>query len=341
MDHEGYDRLEIASLIRNLYRFALPVGAALALVGWLLLRSDPGSEALPAVALLLILLSALHTLSDIPRRTLHTFLLLGVGGFLLLEAAPQLLGTTDGVALARATLWFPPLSALVLLLFGRTLGRWLAGLPSAALLLLWAIGRAGGGDDGTLVLLLQVIVASLLAALLVDRAAAKPEREVDVFATEDALTAILDEPTLSQHIERRASDPDARFALILLTVDNFSFLSNEIGADGTDGVLRAVADFLENGVREAETVARWAPDSFLVLVANTDASEAATLAERLRRGMMRVPISGLPRLTVSIGVAVRGAGEGVEGLIARVESAAGLAKRGGGDQVMLDAGGGS
>ena len=340
MDHEGYDRLEVVYLIHLLYRVALPVGAVVTVATWLLLRPAPGSEALPAVALFTLLLSVLHAFSDIPRRTLDTFLFIGIGGFLLFDAAPPLIGAGDPAALARATLWFPLFSALLVLLFGRALGRWLALVPPAGLLLFWSLSLSGGFERATFVLLLQVVVASVLAVLLLDLAAAAPATETDVFATDDALTDLIDDLSLTQRLERQAVDPEARFTLILLAIDNFTFLSGEIGDDGTEGVLRAVADFLENGVREAESVARWSEDSFLILVAHADSPEAATLAERLRRGMMRVPVSGLPRLTVSIGVAARSTGEPIENLIRRVEQAKALAKRGGGDQVMIDAGGG-
>lgn len=341
MNHEVHDRFDLDLLLRLLYRLALPIGATVALTSWLLLRPAPGSEALPAVALLALLLALLHTFGALPRRTLDILLFLGAGAFLLIDAAPQLIGRNDDPAsLLRSAVWFPGFSALPLLLFGRTAGRWLAALPSALLLLLWAIGLPAGFEQDTSALLLQVVTASILTALLLDRALSSPPGGDSEATGEDTLGSLLDEGSLTIRLERAARDPDSRFTLILLAIDNFNYLSGEIGPDGTEGVLRAVADFLENGVREAERVARWSDDSFMILVSQADAPEAATLAERLRRGMMRVPVSGLPRLTVSIGIASRSPGEPVENVIARTEKATETARRGGGDQVMLDAGGG-
>lgn len=103
-----------------------------------------------------------------------------------------------------------------------------------------------------------------------------------------------------------------------------------------------MADVLASNLREVDTVARAGGEEFWVLLAHTGAQGAAEVAEKLRRGVAAIDVEGaasqpLGHLSVSIGVAVRRAGEDARGLVARADAALYRAKHAGHDRVAAAA----
>lgn len=94
-------------------------------------------------------------------------------------------------------------------------------------------------------------------------------------------------------------------ALIVIDVDHFKRVNDEYGHDVGDTVLRSIGQALCTGVRLSDDVGRWGGEEFLVLCPNTDVSEAAALAERLRLRVEGLCWSFAGTVTVSAGVAGR------------------------------------
>ena len=117
-------------------------------------------------------------------------------------------------------------------------------------------------------------------------------------------------------------------------LDNFKPINDLLGHEAGDAALIAVADLLREMIRPVDLAARLGGDEFALWLEGADAARtearagalcdaAALLAERLDKGT--------PRLTFSIGCAVRRAGyaEPPEALLARADGAMYAAKRGG------------
>jgi diguanylate cyclase (GGDEF)-like protein len=71
-------------------------------------------------------------------------------------------------------------------------------------------------------------------------------------------------------------------------------------------VLQAVAECSKGRVRAVDLVARYGGEEFAILLAQTDASSAVQVADRLRQDIENMRIStpyGILNVTVSIGVA--------------------------------------
>lgn len=343
MEQAATDHPISVSLKRLTYLVGLPVGAVVVGATWLLLFNAGDlrpldAVLLPAVGLLALLLAGLFAFTPLSRRLLDVALYLGAGGYLLISTGLHLFGAGDVMLFTKAGLWLPTFSALIYLLFGPPLGRWLASLPAAVLLLLWAIGSVDNPDIPLLTVVLQVAVASGLTVLLLDvatRSSLAKSRPPAV--PEDPLTGLPGRTTTLQRLEQEMSRAQARLSLILLEIDGLGDLRESHGPESGNAALGALAGFVAEGVREAELVGRWDQETLLIAVARTEAASAAMLAERLRRGVMRRPFDGLPRLTVSVGVAVRLPGESAMSLLERAERALGSARQGGGDQVWTPA----
>lgn len=95
-------------------------------------------------------------------------------------------------------------------------------------------------------------------------------------------------------------------SVILLDIDFFKRVNDTYGHEKGDIVLRKVAELASAEVREADLLARFGGEEFIVLLPNTPASIAATVAERMREKIetydwARGP--GIEGLTISAGVA--------------------------------------
>ncbi|WP_380163436.1 diguanylate cyclase domain-containing protein [Jannaschia sp. R86511] len=100
--------------------------------------------------------------------------------------------------------------------------------------------------------------------------------------------------------------------------------------DGGAGDNGERARALAGGVRETDSVARLGGDEFAVLIAPASPACAAAIGERVR---LAVAVAGRAhQVTGSVGVSVVRAGEDVQALLGRTDSAMYRAKQAGGDR---------
>jgi diguanylate cyclase (GGDEF)-like protein len=93
---------------------------------------------------------------------------------------------------------------------------------------------------------------------------------------------------------------------------------------------------LECEVRSGDVVYRYGGEEFVVLLAQTNTTEAGQVAERIRLSVSRMTLAIDEPLTVSIGVAL-GKGEHVAQTMLRADEALFKSKDGGRDRVTLAA----
>ncbi|GAA4611156.1 hypothetical protein GCM10023108_02210 [Saccharopolyspora hordei] len=110
----------------------------------------------------------------------------------------------------------------------------------------------------------------------------------------------------------RARTRSRPVSLLLLDLDHFKRVNDELGHLAGDTVLAAVAMMLRGNLRRADVVGRFGGEEFVVLLPDTDADVACTVADRIRcsTAALSVPardtggeLRELNDLTVSIGVA--------------------------------------
>src|SRR5262249_7589818 len=121
-------------------------------------------------------------------------------------------------------------------------------------------------------------------------------------------------------------------AALMIDLDHFKRVNDELGHPRGDEVLRAVARALAAGLPAKATLARYGGEEFCALLPETARAEAVAAAETLR-----APVAGLDvgrPLTISIGVAVFPDDAGDDGaLIGAADRALLAAKRAGRDRV--------
>ena len=160
-------------------------------------------------------------------------------------------------------------------------------------------------------------------------------RTINELAMRDELTGTHNRRHLIRLIER-ASERGHRFSLCLLDIDFFKNINDTWGHSAGDAVLRAFAHTVQSQVRPGDTFGRYGGEEFLLMLPDTGAASAITLAERVRLGIEQMRCDDVGpgvAVTVSIGVAEFCPGETISQAIARADEALYQAKSAGRNRV--------
>ncbi len=148
----------------------------------------------------------------------------------------------------------------------------------------------------------------------------------------DPLTGVGNRRALAEWTDRD------RFAALMIDLDRFKSVNDELGHHAGDSVLRLVAEVIGSQIRSHDLLVRYGGDEFLLLLDGADTGVAEAVAGRIRASVAALDGAGLSpsgRITVSIGVA-SGSGP-VDDAIARADVALYEAKAAGRDAVAVAA----
>jgi diguanylate cyclase (GGDEF)-like protein len=130
-------------------------------------------------------------------------------------------------------------------------------------------------------------------------------------AYHDPLTGLPNRHLLRDRLDQgvlRASREGSQVALLLLDLDRFKSVNDELGHEAGDRLLCEVAERLLRCTRGADTVCRYGGDEFIVMLPGvTSVDEAEHVAQKIRATIADVPfaIAGRAvRVGVSVGVAM-------------------------------------
>ena len=161
-------------------------------------------------------------------------------------------------------------------------------------------------------------------------------KSLAIEASTDPLTGIANRRFLFEELEQLVN-PHIRIqrplSIILFDIDNFKQFNDDYGHLAGDEVLRQVAKVLDQSIRGFDTVGRYGGEEFLIILPNTDYAKALRAAERARQSIEALVIDGLPRVTISGGVAQREENESIETMIDRADQSLYQAKNSGRNQV--------
>ena len=170
-------------------------------------------------------------------------------------------------------------------------------------------------------------------------------------AVQDELTGVPNRRYFNWLLGRewgRAARDSRPLALILADVDHFKAFNDRYGHPSGDSCLAQVAGALTRQVhRSADAVCRYGGEEFAVVLPNTDAAGAATVAEGMRTAVAELGLehAGSPhlRVTISLGAAagVPTPGSSSDALVRMADEALYRAKAAGRNRVALAAGNGT
>ena len=185
--------------------------------------------------------------------------------------------------------------------------------------------------------LLQELLSANLTTAVLYRSYQQAQRESHT----DALTDVGSRRMLEQAMNvecARARRSNHTFSIAIVDLDKFKQINDTAGHATGDKALRIVAKIMRRNVRLTDVVvARYGGDEFVLLMPETNVSQAAILMERLRRQINRVSIPKVGPITISCGVAQWSASpdESPAAIISRADQALYQAKQKGRNRVVI------
>jgi diguanylate cyclase (GGDEF)-like protein len=160
------------------------------------------------------------------------------------------------------------------------------------------------GDFGERLAVLESVNASLRRTIVRLQGEIATTRRL---AYHDALTGLPNRHLLKDRLDQgvlRASREGTQVALLLLDLDRFKSVNDELGHEAGDELLCEVAERLQHCTRGADTVCRYGGDEFVVMLPGvTSREEAEHVAQKIRACIDDVPFD-IDGRTVRIGVSV-------------------------------------
>ncbi|MEY8875080.1 MAG: GGDEF domain-containing protein [Leptothrix sp. (in: b-proteobacteria)] len=129
-------------------------------------------------------------------------------------------------------------------------------------------------------------------------------------SSRDPLTGLANrrafELTLAREVDRVARSGEPAL-LLALDIDHFKRVNDTYGHLAGDQVIKAVARVLLDSVRPMDLVARVGGEEFAIILPNCGSAFGASVAERVRRSLERLPVAVSPLQKISVTVSVGGA----------------------------------
>ncbi|WP_152047902.1 PleD family two-component system response regulator [Aureimonas psammosilenae] len=160
-------------------------------------------------------------------------------------------------------------------------------------------------------------------------------------ATSDALTGLQNRRFLDAHLPvaiDRARSESRPLSLLIADIDHFKRINDTHGHDAGDAVLREFAKRVRADLRASDLACRMGGEEFVMVMPDTEAADAARIAERLRETICEEGFAiGATRIrvTVSIGLAIfDAASDNPQTLLKRADRALYAAKQDGRNRVV-------
>ena len=247
-----------------------------------------------------------------------TALLMAAGGFIVWDLAASLVRANDAALGGRGRGRDPRTSAdelgAVMASFARMLG---------------SIDGRSGGMDG--------FVERLEGAY---RELEQANARLKEFSFRDEVTGLYNRRFFGIRLEEEVSRY-RRFghpvSVVLLDLDGFKSVNDDLGHAAGDQTLRVMGDILLKYSRGINVLCRWGGDEFAALLVETNKAGAESYAERIRQVLASYPFAHGRQVTASFGVATLpdDVPPAAEAIVRAADAALYAAKRAGKNRVAL------
>ena len=165
--------------------------------------------------------------------------------------------------------------------------------------------------DETRLLVMESILSTLLNVVGSVKAIYKYTRDLEFYATRDPLTNLYNQRLFWEMLGyeiSRAERHGYKFTLLVIDLDNFKTINDSFGHSFGDDFLREFAHAVQRALRTGDIFARYGGDEVVVVLPETDTTQAATVGERILENAARMELTApdgtVVQATVSVGVAI-------------------------------------
>ncbi|MFT5277001.1 MAG: diguanylate cyclase (GGDEF)-like protein [Glaciecola sp.] len=127
--------------------------------------------------------------------------------------------------------------------------------------------------------------------------------EFEVLSKTDPLTGLLNRAGTRDLFEQMQNKQNKVYSLIMFDIDKFKEVNDIHGHELGDEILRELSDLVASLVRDADHVARWGGEEFIIVAPDTNAKSAAAMANHLRKEIASKVFKGGLSVTCSFGLA--------------------------------------
>ncbi|MES9990636.1 MAG: diguanylate cyclase [Candidatus Thiodiazotropha sp.] len=167
------------------------------------------------------------------------------------------------------------------------------------------------------------------------------ERILEQTSCTDYLTGVLNRRAMTDRLEQvlaQTARGAKSFCIILLDIDHFKTINDQYGHDVGDRVLKHCVETMSSCIREADVLARWGGEEFLILTPETELDEADNLAQRVCQQLAAASIVLQQHeisVTASFGLTRHQLGENLRRCLKRADDALYAAKAQGRNCVVV------
>lgn len=166
------------------------------------------------------------------------------------------------------------------------------------------------------------------------------EQELQRQASTDPLTGAYNRREYERRFDqeaRRARRHERPLSVCVLDLDHFKHVNDTYGHNAGDAALVLTADICRAELRDSDILGRLGGEEFVIILPETDADDAAQVAERLRCQLERADVVACQqrfRLTATFGITqLTGRDRSINDLVLRADTALYEGKRSGRNQV--------
>jgi len=162
-------------------------------------------------------------------------------------------------------------------------------------------------------------------------------KELERLATTDKLTGAVNRLKFDEILSREiniALRYQRPLSIIMYDIDHFKLINDTYGHQAGDAVLVQMTQLVANSIRESDVLARWGGEEFIIIAPQSNSSDAAKLAGKLRALIEAEAFTGVSKQSCSFGVAQIQPDDTADTLTARVDQALYQAKTSGRNRVV-------
>lgn len=130
-------------------------------------------------------------------------------------------------------------------------------------------------------------------------------KQLEKIAKTDMLTGAYNRHFLVDQVTGEIAEArryGQKIGLLMLDIDHFKHINDQFGHVAGDQVLKDLVARIQGQLREADTLARWGGEEFLVLLPHCTLDDTLGLAEKLRKSIADNAFPEVGSVQISIGV---------------------------------------